>query len=123
MALLAEPFTQSDGEMGFAQARFTQDQKIFQVMEEAQLRELFDLGFGQIFVESKSKSSRSARKRNRALVISALAVRSLRDNSSSSSKSRKNSRGWSCWDKASAAVRSQAWWMPNNRIWCERFFT
>jgi len=35
MPFLAEPFTQSDGEMSFAEAGFTQDQKILQVMEEA----------------------------------------------------------------------------------------
>ena len=51
MAFLAEPFTQSDGEMSFAQAGFTYDQKILQVVEKAQLRELFDLGLGQILVE------------------------------------------------------------------------
>ena len=103
-----EPLTQSNGEMGFPQAGFTKDQKIFQVMEKAQLGELFDLVLVRSLWKVKSQSSRSARKRKRALVTSALAVRSLRDGSSSSSKRRKKSRGWSCWAKASAALRSQA---------------
>ena len=38
MAFLAEPFTQSDSEMGFAQPGFADDQKILQVMEKGQFR-------------------------------------------------------------------------------------
>ena len=53
MAFLTEPFTESDSEMSFTQPGFADDQEIFLVMEEAELRELFDLGFGQILVEGE----------------------------------------------------------------------
>lgn len=52
MTFLAEPFTQGDGQMGFPQAGFADDQEVFQIMEEAKLAELSDFGLGKILVET-----------------------------------------------------------------------
>src|SRR3989304_9485046 len=53
VAFLAQPFSQSNGEMGFTQPGFSQDQQIFQVMGETEFTEFFDLGLGEILVEAK----------------------------------------------------------------------
>ncbi len=51
MALLAQSSAEGDGQEALAQAGFTNEEKIFLVMEEAKLSEFRDFGLGDIFVE------------------------------------------------------------------------
>ncbi len=49
MALLAQPFAYSDGEMSFVETDFSQDQKILQIMEESEIGLLSTSWFFALF--------------------------------------------------------------------------